>query len=177
VHEACRRSSFDMPANQRRQLISALMARRHLILSGPAGLDKTDLAMELALALVQRRQNQLRLIQGHPWWAAGTGDTGRFVNLQMEFSVWRLVDFVDNTANGTSSIPHDHVALITRMSPVETDFYFGAFAQWLFQTEQQRGAAAPLRLIGTCDSPRPPRLDARILQTTAVVHLGQPTNG
>lgn len=180
VDHARAATGIRMTTVERRQLIAALRSRQHLILSGPADIGKRQLAKALAFSMAERQRKRVRLIQGHPWWATGTGDVAHFVNLQMEFSVWRLIDFMESAGNGTrlsSQIQTDrkggdYVACIERMSPVEIDFYFGVFSQWLRRNRPDKDAALTLRLIGTFDSRKPPNLDRRILCEAAVVHLG-----
>lgn len=178
VDHARAATGIRMTTTERRQLIAALRSRQHLILSGPADIGKRELAKALAFSMAQRQRKRVRLIQGHPWWAAGTGDIARFVNLQMEFSVWRLIDFMESAGTRLSSQiqadrkGEDYVACIERMSPVEIDFYFGVFSQWLRKDRPDQAATLSLRLIGTFDSRKPPNLDRRILCEAAVVHLG-----
>jgi len=169
-----------LTAPERRRLIAALLTRPHLILSGPAGIGKRRLAHALALCMAQGRQSQVRTIQGHPWWATETGDTGYYVSLQTEFSVWRLDDFVESILYRTplsAGIHGDresstYVVCVERMSPVEIDLYFSKFLQWLLWMGLDANGTVPLRLIGTYDSSIPPGLDHRILRVAALVHLG-----
>jgi len=100
VDRACTAADVGLTARERRRLIAALLVRRHLILSGPAGIGKCRLAYALALSFTQGRQSRVCLLQGHPWWAARTGDLGRFVELQTDFSVWRLAYFVESALYG-----------------------------------------------------------------------------
>ena len=62
----------------RRRLIAGLLARPHLILSGPAGAGKQRLAEALALSIAARRSSRVCLLQGHPWWAENTCDTSHY---------------------------------------------------------------------------------------------------
>ena len=164
---------------ERRQLIAALLSRWHLILSGPAGIGKCQLAHALALSITQGQQNYVCLLQGHPWWAAGTGNISQFVELQTEFSVWRLAYFVEFALNSQRPLAgaqargnhHEYVACVMRMGPAEIEFYFGVVSRWLLRNAWDGVGPAPIRLIGTYDSDKPPDLDAQILRTTALVHL------
>ncbi|MFQ6059088.1 MAG: hypothetical protein ACE5MB_09465 [Anaerolineae bacterium] len=164
---------------ERRRLIAALLSHRHLILSGPAGIGKCQLAYALALSIAQGRQSRVCLLQGHPWWAARTGNIGHFVELQTEFSVWRLAYFMESALHGqrpsaraqTEGDTDDYVACVTRMSPAEVEFYFGVVSQWLLGSARDSVGSVPIRLIGTYDSSTPPDLDDQILRTTALVHL------
>jgi hypothetical protein len=122
-------------------------------------------------------------LQGHPWWAAGTGDVARYVELQTEFSLWRLTNFIEPLLAARESLPSlrtgaqegVYVACIERMSPVEVDSYFGRFAQWIFRQEQERISSISLRLVGTVDGNIPPVLDAPVHRFAALVHLDSTT--
>lgn len=180
VDRACAAAEIRLTAPERRRLIAALLARPHLILSGPAGIGKRRLVHALALSMTQGRQSQVRTIQGHPWWATETGDIGYYVNLQTEFSVWRLDDFMESILHRmpiSSGIHGDresstYVVCVERMSPVEIDLYFSKFLRWLLWMGLDAHRTVPLRLIGTYDSSMPPGLDHRILRVAALVHLG-----
>lgn len=179
VDWACARTGIKLTNLERQRLVAALLSRQHLILSGPAGLGKRRLASALALSIADGQQSHVCLIQGHPWWAARTGDIARFVNLQTEFSVWRLIYFIESALHGQQPPARiraggnaaDYVAFVERMSPVEIDFYFGVFPQGLLRGAPDQASAVSLRLIGTYDSSRPPDLDHRILRLAALVHL------
>jgi hypothetical protein len=183
----------------RRRLIAGLLSRPHLILSGTPAIGKGQLARALALAGVDGKRDRICRLQGHPWWAAETADVGRFVELQTDFSLWRLAQFADSALNGGSeiwsSLAHpsrfpgralkgaeegneggtgicSHVVCVERMSPVEIELYFGIVAKWL--TQKAAGETGPLsiRLVGTYDSRMPPVLDEPTSRLVALVHLG-----
>jgi hypothetical protein len=170
---------------EQRQLIAAMLARQHLILSGPAGIGKRQLAHALSLSIAGGRQDSVRLIQGHPWWAADTADVARYVGLQMEFSMWRLADFLGFALNGRQPLSRsrvetdvgDYVICVERMSPVEIDSYFGVLGQWLLEGAPDQAGSVSLRLIGTYDSDTPPDLDGRIRRVVALVHLSNAPRG
>jgi len=181
VDRACAAAEIRLTAPERRRLIAALLARPHLILSGPAGIGKRRLAHALALSMTQGRQSQVRTIQGHPWWAAQTGNIAHYVNLQTEFNTWRLADFLKFALHNRQPLSlrqaerddaGDYVVCVERMSPVEIDLYFSKFLRWLLWMRQDAHRTVPLRLIGTYDSSIPPGLDHRILRVAALVHLG-----
>jgi hypothetical protein len=174
VKQACARSGVVLTALARRRLIAALLSHRHLILSGPAGIEKERLIQALAQAVTQGRQSNIQEIQGHPWWAAGTGDVARFVNMQTEFSVWRFLEFVGSALDRDVRVPpHEYVACIQRMSPVEVSIYFDKFLGWLEGTARSRKASHSLRLFGTYDGSMPPVLDGRERPLFALVHLAR----
>lgn len=96
---------------QRRRLIAALLSRRHLILSGPPGIGKGRLVRTLVLSGVDGEWDRVCWLQGHPWWAANTASVGRFVELQTDFSLWRLAHFTHSALNGErASLRHDTCA-------------------------------------------------------------------
>jgi len=181
VEEACFAANVGLTALEQQRLTAALLARRHLILSGPTGTGKCRLAHALALAIAHGQQTHVRLIQGHPWWAARTGDVAHFVAIQTELSMSRLVDFVEailqnkgrshSPAVQTGEDREDYVACVERMSPVEVHTYFGTLVRELLRQAQDGKVTAPLRLFGTYDSDRPPQLDELVLQVAALVHL------
>ncbi len=179
VDDAGAVAGTELTALERRRLIAALLSRQHLILSGRSGIGKRQLAYALALSIAGGRQDFVRLIQGHPWWAANTGNIARYVGLQTEFNTWRLADFLGFALNGrlpfspsrVETHVGDYVVCIERVSPVEVDSYFGALAQWLLGGALDQIGPVSLRLIGTIDSETPPDLDGRIQRVAALVHL------
>ena len=171
VDQACLSASVRLADSARRQLIAGLLARRHLILSGPAGLGKVRLAKALALCIAQGRPSHVRSIQGHPWWAAKTHDVARFVTMQTDYSLWRLADFVETISSGGPGNGQDYVAFVGQISPVEIELYFGRFVWRLFRREQYGASPIPLRLIGTYNTDTPPPLEDHIKYLSAVVHL------
>lgn len=179
VDRASAATSLKLTDLTRRRLIATLLTRQHVILSGPAGAGKRCLASALALAITQGQPGHVRVIQGHPWWAARTGNVAYYVDLQTKFSTWRLADFLESIVTTRRRSPRsqtegdcgDYVVCVERMSPVEITFYFGVVAPWLRRSAQDQGGAVPLRLIGTYDSQAPPDLDDPILAVVALVHL------
>lgn len=179
VDRACAATNVRLADRERRRLIAALLSRQHLILSGPAGIGKRRLAYALALSIVGGRDSHVCLIQGHPWWASKTNDVAYFVNLQAEFSQWRLAYFVEPLLHGKQPASQvrveedngDYVACIEQMSPVELDFYFKVVWQCLLKSSPNQPGNVPLRLIGTYDIRTPPDLDAQIRRFAALVHL------
>jgi len=186
---------------ERRRLIAGLLSRRHLILSGPTGIGKRQLARALALAGVDGQRDRICWLQGHPWWAENTSDAGRFVELQTGFSLWRLAQFADSLLNACpeiwlplahQSLSHmrlpkgpdqafgegtglcSHVVCVERMSPVEIELYFGVVAKWLLQNEAGETGLLPIRLVGTYDSRVPAMLDTHSSHLVALVHLDVP---
>lgn len=177
IERASVAADIKLATAERRRLIAGLLARQHLILSGPAGIGKRQLAQTLALAMAQGRKDQVRKIQGHPWWATETGDLAYYIDLQIQFSMWRLEDFIvpvlQRSQPGSQHDQEvgDYAVCIERMSPVEIDLYFDKFPRWLLWTKRGNRDVVPLRLIGTVDSTTELNLSDRILETAAAVHL------
>lgn len=172
VEQACVESGIAITALAQRRLIAALLSHRHLIVSGPAGIGKERLIQALARAVTQGRRRNIQEIQGHPWWAAGTGDVARYVDLQTEFSLWRLLEFVESALDVSSrKPPQEYVACIQRMSPVEVSLYFEKFLGWLAGLTRGRRAPLSLRLFGTYDSQDRPLLGDRERSQFGLVHL------
>jgi hypothetical protein len=180
VDRACADAGFYITNVERCRLVAALLSRQHLILSGPAGIGKGSLANALALSMAQEQCSHVRLIQGHPWWAVNTGNVAHYVNLQAEFSLWRLLDFVEIISAERQPLPQTQpgqngqtfVACIERVSSTEIDFYFDVFSQWLLGNASSKADFTPLRLIGTYDGEQPLNLTHRILRSVALVPIG-----
>ena len=127
------------------QLVAALLSRQHLILSGRAGIGKRQLAHSLALSIAEGRQDHVRLIQGHPWWAARTGNVGFFVNLQTQFSVWQLAIFIEAVLNGAP--------LSSRNGSTEIVLASGSFVLGIHEAENQKLAEKLiLRIINSLNT-------------------------
>jgi len=192
VDRAWRAAGVRLTELERRRLIAALLARPHLILSGPAGIGKGRLARALSLSGVNDERGRVCFLQGHPWWAANTANVSHFVELQTDYSLWRLAHFAYSAVNGEESFSPDvmteaaagngqggepadqicvHVACVERLSPVEIELYFRVFAEWLLRDGAGESWFLPLRLIGTFDSLAPPHLDERVRRITGLVHL------
>ena len=179
VDRACIMTGVQLTDLERRRLIAALLSRPHLVLSGPAGSGKHELAHALALSITDGRQNRICLLQGHPWWAARTNNVGFFVNLQTQLSAWQLAHFTQAVVNGKPLVSRfqaqsdagAHVVCVERMSPVEIELYFRVVSEWLLRNTQGRARPVSIRLIGTYDNLAPPELEERILRVAASVHL------
>lgn len=164
---------------QRRQLIVGLLARQHLILSGPQGSRKCELAHALAFSLVAGRRERVCTLVGHPWWAGNTGDMTYYANMQMAFSEWRLVYFLAAVQDDEERMSRvrsvdsveGYAVCIERMSPAEIDLYFGTLPYKLAAAGQGVRRYLPVRFIGTYDSDRPPTLDVPTLRVAALVHM------
>ncbi|NIN34349.1 MAG: hypothetical protein GTO60_04325, partial [Gammaproteobacteria bacterium] len=156
IDRASRASGFILTGLEQQQLLAALLARRHIILSGPMGIGKTQLAQALAASMTGDYHRQTMTIQGHPWWTIKTGDPARFVKMQVQFSTLRLNYFVEDILQNQAlwSDTHtrrsfgDDVISIHNMSPFEIDLYFKGSLPWLTKDARE----FPLRLIGTYDS-------------------------
>lgn len=181
VDLAIMNSRVVLTAKERRQLIAALLARRHLLLTGAAGVGKRRLAQALADVMTDGQSDRVRVLQGHPWWADQTGDVTSYVTAQMNYSIWRLEDFV---ANAVSSINRGRTQsavmemifalVVERMSPVETDYYFHLFNTGEGSTFFTSGRiSGVLKVLGTCDANEPPDLPDELERTVARIHLGQ----
>ena len=173
------RTDLHLAGTERQRLIAALLARRHIILSGPAGIGKRRLARALALAVADNHLRQVITIQGHPWWAAKTGDVARFVEMQTQFSILRFGYFLEDILRDKTPPPSTrkregsrHFAVcIMRMSPLEIEFYFRQILRWLRIRRHNEESTIPLHLIGTYDGESPPLLDDSIRRIAAVVHF------
>lgn len=179
VERICAKTGIRLADEIRCQLIAGLLARRHLILSGPSATGKCALARSLALSLADGREDRVCSVLGHPWWAGGTGDVAYYANMQMAYSEWRVVYFLANVlangenAQGKRSVDQagNYVVWIERMSPAEIDLYFGLLPYRLVAVQQGTRRGIPVRFIGTYDSDTLPTLDARTLQVVALVHV------
>ncbi len=156
---------------ERRQLMAALASRPHLILSGPGGMGKSRLARSLARCITDGRPGHVCTIQGHPWWAAGTGDVAYFIHLQTAFSAWRLAHFMESVPHGAHGT-EAYVICVERMSLAEIDCYFEVLLPRLAWEARSEMHSASLRWIGTYDSYTPPELGPRVRRMAALVHLG-----
>jgi hypothetical protein len=175
VERVCAETRIRLADEQRRQLIVGLLARQHLILSGPPGSRKCELASALAMSLADGREDHVCSVVGHPWWASGTGDVAYYANMQMAFSEWRLVYFLAGVlADGqemagarSMDSAGRYVVCIEGMSPAEIDLYFATLPYRLAAARQGARRDVPVRFIGTTTGARP--RDARTLHV-ALVH-------
>lgn len=179
VERTCAETGIRLTDEERRHLIGGLLARQHLILSGPRGDRKCKLARALAFSLVDGRQDRVCTLLGHPWWAGNTGDVAYYANMQKAYSDWRLVYFLtdvvadDQRTSGVRSVDGagGYVVCIEAMSPAEIDLYFATLPYKLAAAGQGARRCLPVRFIGTYDSDTPPTLDARTLRVAALVHM------
>lgn len=178
VDNAIAASSIELTDRERRQLIAALLARRHLLLTGPADIGKRLLARSLASAVTSGEPDRVRVVSGHPWWAAQTGDVTRFVNVQTTYNLWRLADFVSDVATSVAQaiqiptpVEKVFVAVVERMSRAETDAYFGPFTKKETPSSTLGQAAGQLRIFGTFDADESPYLPGNIERAVAAIHL------
>lgn len=182
VDQAVYATGVTLAETGRQQLISALRNRRHLILCG-RGIDNSLFARKLSLSMASDRSDHVCLLKGHPWWAARSGDVSRFVELQTEYSLWRLYEFVESINSERQPWQSlcgevqesPYVVCVDGMSPVEIDLYFGGVVQWLYRQELRGATPNSLRFVGTFESDLPPVLDATIGRVTALVHLDSTT--
>ncbi len=172
------KAGFTLTNAERRQLIAALLSRQHIILSGPPNIGKRKLARELALAVTNNQEQRILTVQGHPWWAARTGNVARFVEIQSQFSIARISYFLDDilrdkdkTPEKGADIASHFAACIESMSPVEINFYFKNTAQWLNYQKLTQKIVIPLHLIGTYDTLAGPTPDETVLQYAAIIHF------
>lgn len=179
VERICAETGIRLTDEERRQLIAGLLARQHLILSGPPGGRKCELARALAFLLVDERRDRVCTLVGHPWWAGNTDDVAYYANMQMAYSEWRLVYFLaavladEQRTPGVRSVDSvgGYVVCIERMSPAEIGLYFGTLPYKLAAARQGTRRDIPVRFIGTYDSDTPPALDAWTLRVAASVHV------
>ncbi len=179
VERVCAETGIRLADEQRRQLIVGLLARQHLILTGPQGRRKCELAWALAMSLADGREDHVCSVVGHPWWASGTGDVAYYANMQMAYSEWRLVYVLAAVQADEERISRvrsvesagRYVVCIEGMSPAEIDLYFATLPYRLAAARQGARRDVPVRFIGTYDSDTPPMLDARTLRVAALVHL------
>jgi len=83
VERVCAETGIRLTDEERRQLIGGFLERQHLILSGPRGGRKCELARALAFSLVDGRRDRVCTLLGHPWWAGDTDDVAYYANMQM----------------------------------------------------------------------------------------------
>ena len=179
VERICAETGIRLTDEERRQLIGGLLARQHLILSGPQGSRICKLARALAFSLVDGRRDRVCTLLGHPWWAGNTDDVAYYANMQMAYSEWRLVYFLaavltdGKRTSGVRSADSvgGYVVCIERMSAAEIDLYFSTLPYKLAAAGQGARRYIPVRFIGTYDSDTRPALDARTLHVAALVHL------
>jgi len=180
VERACAETGIRLANEIRCQLIVGLLARRHLILSGPTATGKCELARTLAMSLADGKEDHVCSVLGHPWWAGGTGDVAYYANMQMAYSEWRLVYFLADVLADGQETPGNrsvdrtgsYVVCIERMSPAEIELYFGLLPYRLAAARQGMPGHVPVRLIGTYGSDAQPTLDARTMHFASLVHVG-----
>jgi hypothetical protein len=173
------KTGIQLAGEQRRQLIAGLLARRHLVLSGPREGGKSELARALARSMTAAESGRVCALQGHPWWASQTGNVSGYASMQSAYTTWRLVYFLASAADRgedpetipEGTLPCGQVVCDERMGPAELDFYFGVLPYRLLRN--RRGQVRPwsVRFIGTYDSDEPPDLGQRVLRVAALVHL------
>lgn len=180
IDQAIAASDTPVAPVERRQLIAALLARHHLLLIGPAGAGKRAFARALANILAAGQPDRVRVLRGHPWWAAHTGDVNQFVFAQENYNIWRLTDFVSNAIQSTKNTMRDgapahvpFVLVIEKMSRAETDIYFRLFDSKWSSPFVQQGSEPLIRLIGVLDTSESAAESSQIEPGVTCVFLGQ----
>lgn len=139
----------------------ALKSQPLSILVGPANTGKVALVQAMAGTLAHGDSLRCQTMDGHAWWAAGSGSVALFTEAQWRFNVAKILSLIEE-ARQPGNARRPHFACMLRVSPAELR---GLFVPLAAQLRRSRLVYLPfselaepvffpenVRLIGTLDS-------------------------
>ena len=172
VDSAVARCGAKVSANERFQLIAALLGRRHLLLDGADKAALSVIIKALAEEMADGNPDVVCALPGHPWWASDTERCGYFADMQESVATWRLCYFLaDVLAETSPSLPASQpIICVQSMSVAEVQYYFEFLAQQFVRIPEL--AKSPVTIMGAYQGVGAPELSAAARRLTAVVQLG-----
>jgi hypothetical protein len=106
----------------------SLKSNPFVILTGPEGQGKTELARLFAEALVGAGGTQYTLIPSAGVWPGGTGQDSYYRSLQEQFCSWRFLDLLQEAAE-PSNAGKAYLVCFDALHPDEIEYYFATLLQ------------------------------------------------
>jgi hypothetical protein len=106
----------------------SLKTNPFVILTGPAGQGKTELARVFAEALVGSSGSQYTLISSAGVWPDATGQDRYYRSLQEQFCSWRFLDLLQEAAD-PSNVGKAYMVCFDALHPAEIEYYFATLLQ------------------------------------------------
>jgi hypothetical protein len=106
----------------------SLKTNPFVILTGPEGRGKTELARLFAEALVGAGSAQYTLIPSAAGWPGGTGEDRYYQSLQEQFSSWRFLDLLQEAAD-PGNAGKVYLVCFEALHPDELEYYFATLLQ------------------------------------------------
>jgi len=106
----------------------SLKTNPFVILTGPEGQGKTELARLFAEALIGPGGTQYTLISSAGIWPDGTGQERYYRSLQEQFCSWRFLDLLQEAAD-PSNAGKAYMVCFDALHPDEIEYYFATLLQ------------------------------------------------